>query len=143
MPYKEYALRAPTIQDAIDSAKAALQDAGLDPYELNLLREDEDGNDELGRIVDVVEPGRWHTEDPEWDYTTAPPTKISEGVVGNYALVNVRTRNAELQAFIDQLTPKDPKKQPSEIPPEEKIGTGLHRIDETQISSPERVWATV
>jgi len=40
MPYKEYALRAPTIQDAIDSAKAALTDAGLDPYAARLTPRD-------------------------------------------------------------------------------------------------------
>jgi len=140
MPYKEYALRAPTISDAISSAKAALEDAGLDPYELNLLRENDGGNDELGRIVDVVEPGRWHIEDPTFD---EDGTQTDPGTKGDYALINVRTRNAALQEFIEQFTPKDPKKQPDEIPPEEKIGTGLHRIDADQISSPERVWATV
>jgi len=139
MSYKEYALRAPTIQDAISSAKAALQDAGLDPYELNVLHQDEEGNDVLGRVVDGVEKNLWYETGPTFD---EDGNQTDSGTKGTYALINVRTKQPELQSFIEQFTPKDPAKDPSEIPDTEKIGTGLHRIDADKISSPERVWAT-
>ncbi|WVL99688.1 hypothetical protein [Salinibacter phage 4_17] len=139
MPYQEYALRAPSVQAAIDSAKPALQDAGLDPYDLDVLSQTEDG-DTLGRVVDVVEPGRWYITDPTLD---EDGNQTDPGVKGDYALINVRTRQPELQQFIEQFSAEDPATQPKDVPDSETIGKGLHRIDETQISSPERVWATV
>jgi len=138
MPYQEYALRAPSVQAAIDSAKPALQDAGLDPYDLDVLSQTEDG-DTLGRVVDVVEPGRWYITDPTLD---EDGNQTDPGVKGDYALINVRTRQPELQQFIEQFSPEDPATQPKDVPDSEKIGAGLHRIDESQISSPERVWGT-
>jgi len=139
MPYKEYALRAPSVQAAIGSAKPALEDAGLDPYEVDVLSETEDG-DTLGRVVDSVEAGRWYITDPTFndDGTIKDP-----GTRGDYALINVRTKDPQLQGFIEQFSAEDPATQPANIPDSETIGAGLHRIDETQISSPERVWATV
>jgi len=139
MPYKEYALRAPTVQAAIDSAKPAIEDAGLDPYELDVLSETESG-DTLGRVVDSVEAGRWFIEDPTYDQDG---NQTDPGTRGDYALINVRTRQPELQQFIEQFSAEDPSTQPKDVPDSETIGAGLHRIDETQISSPERVWATV
>lgn len=138
MPYKEYALRAPSVQAAIDSAKPALENAGLDPYELDVLSETEDG-DTLGRVVDVVEPGQWYITDPTYgeDGNVTDP-----GVKGDYALINVRTAQPDLQQFIESAKVHDPSTDPANIADSEKIGAGLHRIDETQISSPERVWAT-
>jgi hypothetical protein len=47
MAYKEYALRAPSVQAAIDSAKPALVNAGLDPYALDVLSQTEEGSDVL------------------------------------------------------------------------------------------------
>ena len=139
MPYKEYALRAPSVQAAIDSAKPALEDAGLDPYELDVLSETEDG-DTLGRVVDVVEPGHWFIEDPTYndDGTIKDP-----GTRGDYALINVRTKDPELQQFIESAKVHDPSTDPANIADSEKIGSGLHQIDANQISSPERVWATL
>jgi len=139
MPYKEYALRAPSLQAAIDSAKPALQNAGLNPYALDVLSETEDG-DTLGRVVDSVEAGRWYIEDPTYDQDG---NQTDPGVKGDYALINVRTKQPELQQFIEQFSAEDPSTQPKDVPDSETIGKGLHRIDETQISSPERVWATV
>jgi len=139
MPYQEYALRAPSVQAAIDSAKPALQDAGLDPYDLDVLSQTEDG-DTLGRVVDVVEPGRWYITDPTYDEDGSVQ---DPGTLGDYALINVRTRQPDLQQFIEQFSAEDPSTQPKDVPDSETIGKGLHRIDETQISSPERVWATV
>lgn len=138
MPYKEYALRAPSVQAAIDSAKPALQDAGLDPYDLDVLSQTEDG-DTLGRVVDVVEPGRWYITDPTLD---EDGNQTDPGVKGDYALINVRTKQPELQSFIERFSAEDPATQPKDVPDSETIGKGLHRIDETQINSPERVWAT-
>lgn len=139
MPYKEYALRAPTVQAAIDSAKPAIEDAGLDPYELDVLSETEDG-DVLGRVVDAVPAGRWYITDPTYgeDGNVTDP-----GVKGDYALINVRTRQPDLQSFIERFSAEDPSTQPKDVPDSETIGKGLHRIDASQISSPERVWATV
>lgn len=139
MAYKEYALRAPSTQAAIDSAKPAIENAGLDPYALDVLSETEDG-DTLGRVVDSVEPGRWYITDPTYDQDG---NVTDPGVKGDYALINVRTKQPELQQFIEQFSAEDPATQPKDIPDSETIGKGLHRIDETQISSPERVWATV
>jgi len=139
MPYKEYALRAPSVQAAIDSAKPAIEDAGLDPYALDVLSQTEDG-DTLGRVVDSVPAGRWYITDPTYDQdgnVTDPGTR------GDYALINVRTKDPQLQGFIEQFSAEDPATQPKDVPDSETIGKGLHRIDETQISSPERVWATV
>jgi len=139
MPYQEYALRAPTVQAAIDSAKPAIEDAGLDPYELDVLSETEDG-DALGRVVDAVPAGRWYITDPTFndDGSVKDP-----GTLGDYALINVRTKDPQLQSFIEQFSAEDPATQPADVPDSEKIGAGLHRVDGTQISSPERVWATV
>jgi len=139
MPYKEYALRAPSVQAAIDSAKPALEDAGLDPYALDVLSETEDG-DVLGRVVDAVPAGRWYITDPTFndDGSVKDP-----GTRGDYALINVRTKDPQLQSFIEQFSAEDPATEPKDVPDSKKIGAGLHRIDETQISSPERVWATV
>jgi len=139
MPYKEYALRAPSVQAAIDSAKPALEDAGLDPYQLDVLSQGESG-DVLGRVVDSVEAGRWYITGPTFndDGSVQDP-----GTRGDYALINVRTRQPELQSFIEQFSAEDPSTQPADVPDSEKIGAGLHRIDASQISSPERVWATV
>jgi len=139
MPYQEYALRAPTVQAAIDSAKPALEDAGLDPYALDVLSETDSG-DVLGRVVDVVEPGRWYITDPTYDQDG---NVTDPGVKGDYALINVRTKDPQLQRFIESFSAEDPSTQPKDVPDSETIGKGLHRIDETQISSPERVWATV
>jgi len=139
MPYKEYALRAPTVQAAIDSAKPALQDAGLDPYALDVLSETEDG-DTLGRVVDSVPAGRWYITDPTYD---KDGNVTDSGTRGDYALINVRTAQPELQQFIEQFSPEDPATQPKDVPDSETIGKGLHRIDVSEISSPERVWATV
>jgi len=140
MPYNEYALRAPSVQAAIDSAKPAFQDAGLDPYALDVLSQTEEDGDTLGRVVDSVEAGRWYITDPTFgeDGNVTDP-----GVKGDYALINVRTKQPELQQFIEQFSPEDPATQPADVPDSEKIGSGLHRIDASQISSPERVWATV
>jgi hypothetical protein len=139
MSYKEYALRAPSVQDAIESAKPALIDAGLDPYALDVLSKNEEGGDALGRVVDSVEAGRWYITDPTFgeDGNVTDP-----GVKGDYALINVRTKQPELQQFIEQFSAEDPATQPKDIPDSETIGEGLHRIDASQISSPERVWAT-
>jgi len=139
MPYQEYALRAPSVQAAIDSAKPAIEDAGLDPYELDVLSETEDG-DTLGRVVDSVEAGRWYIEDPTYDQDG---NVVDSGTKGDYALINVRTKDPQLKGFIEHFSAEDPSTQPKDVPDSETIGKGLHRIDETQISSPERVWATV
>jgi hypothetical protein len=139
MAYKEYALRAPSVQAAIDSAKPAIEDAGLNPYALDVLSQTEDG-DVLGRVVDSVEAGRWYLTDPTYD---EDGNVTDPGVKGDYALINVRTKDPQLQQFIESATAHDPAADPANIADSETIGKGLHRVDASQISSPERVWATV
>jgi len=139
MPYQEYALRAPSVQAAIDSAKPALIDAGLDPYALDVLSETDEG-DTLGPVVDSVPAGRWYITDPTYDQDG---NVTDPGVKGDYALINVRTKDPQLRQFIESATAHDPATDPANIADSEKIGKGLHRIDADQISSPERVWATV
>jgi len=91
-------------------------------------------------VVDAVPAGRWYITDPTLD---EDGNVTDPGVKGDYALINVRTRQPDLQSFIARFSAEDPGTQPANIPDSETIAKGLHRVDETQISSPERVWATV
>jgi len=135
-----YHLRAPDVQTFLTDAKAAIESAGIDPYEKGLLREDENGDDVPGQGVDVIPGGRWHITEPTFD-------EIGEmtdpGVKGNYALINIRTADPEVQAVIESFEPSDADKQPPEIPAEQAIGGGTHRVDGSTIDSPVRVFATV
>ena len=136
--YAEFALRAPTIQKAITTAKTTLQDAGLDPYELEVLDTDPNGNDVLGRVVDAEAAGDWHSEDPDLDSDGF--VIEGSGTVGDHAIINIRTKKEKLITFIEQFGKSDPAKASSEIPDSEKVGEGLHRVDESKLSSPEKSW---
>jgi hypothetical protein len=140
MAYKTYHLRAPDVATFLTDAKAAIREAGINPYEKGLLSEDENGDDVPGQGVDVIEPGRWHITEPTFDENRE---MIDPGVKGDYALINIRTKDPQVKAIIEGFEPSDADKQPAEIPTEETIGGGTHRVDGETIDSPVRVFATV
>ena len=140
MPYAEYTLRAPDLSTFKDDLRAVLEANDIDPEERGIIRVDEDGNERFGQGIDVVEAGRWHIDDPQYD---DEGNVTSEGTKGDYALVNIRTDDPEMQALIKGFTAFDASKQPFEIAGSEKVGGGSHRVDADTISSPERVWAKV
>ena len=140
MSHETYHFRAPDVQTFLADAKAAIESAGIHPYEKGLLRKDENSDDVPGQGVDVIPAGRWHLTDPTFD-------KAGElndpGVRGDYALINIRTADPEVKAFVEGFEPSDAGKQPPEIPSEQTIGGGTHRVDGSSIDSPVRVFATV
>jgi len=138
--YETYHLRAPDVATFLADAKAAIEEAGVDPYAKNLLREGESGGDVPGQGVDVIPAGQWHITEPTYDQEGE---MTDPGEKGGYALINIRTANPEVQATIEGFEPSDAGKQPSEIPDEQTIGGGTHRVDGDTIDSPVRVFATV
>jgi len=140
MTYKPYHLRAPDVETFLADAKAAIESVGISPYEKRLLRKDEDGNDVPGQGVDVIEPNRWYITEPTFDENGQ---MTDPGEKGDYALINIRTKDPEVKAVIEGFEPSDADKQPHEIPAEQTIGGGTHGVDGSTIDSPVRVFATV
>jgi len=140
MAYETYYFRSPDVQTFIRDAKTAIKWAGIDPYEKGLLRKDENGNDVPGQGVDVIPAGRWHITEPTFDENGE---MTDPGVKGDYALINIRTADPEVKAFVESFSASDASKQPPEIPAGETIGGGTHRVDSDTIDSPRRVFATV
>ena len=140
MSYKAYHIRSPDTPTFLADAKAAIESAGIDPYEKGLLFRDENGDDVAGQGVDVIPAGRWYITEPVYDVIGE---LTDPGVKGDYALINVRTEDPEVQAVIEGFEPSDADKQPSEIPVEQTIGGGTHRVDGDTIDSPVRQFATV
>ena len=138
--YKTYHLRAPDLQTFLADARAAIESAGIDPYEKDLLHEDENDVDVPGQGVDVIPAGRWHITEPTYD---SDGEMADPGEKGDYALINIRAKDPEVQAVIEGFEPSDADKQPYEIPAEQAIGGGTHRVDGDTIDSPVRVFATV
>jgi len=138
--YKTYHLRAPDVETFLTDAKAAIESAGIDPYEKNLLRQDENGDDVPRQGVDVIPAGRWHITEPTYD---SDGEMTDPGERGDYALINIRTADPEVQAVIESFESSDADKQPAQIPAEQAIGGGTHRVDGDTIDSPVRVFATV
>jgi len=136
-----YHFRAPDKQTFIEDIKAVLAGEGIDPYEVQVvekrvLSEGESETEVLGPGISVVEAGRW------WE---TPPTadeggSASGGTLGDYALINAATSNETLQSIVAQFATSDPAKDPAEIPGEEKIGAGTHRI--AAPATPVREFAT-
>jgi hypothetical protein len=140
MAYETYHLRAPDVQTFLEDAKAPIKEAGIDPYEKSLLRIDENNNDVPGQGVDVIPAGRWYKTDPTYD----SHGKITDsGTLGDYALINIRTKDPEVKAVVESFESSDSDKQPGEIPDHQAIGGGTHRIDSKTIDNPVRVFATV
>jgi len=138
--YNIYNLRSPDVQTFLSDAKSAIKGAGINPYEKGLIRVDEDGNDVPGRGVDTIEPNRWYSTEPTYD---TEGNQTDSGVKGGYALINLCVKDPEVKAFIESFTSSDAGKQPDEIPAEEKIGGGTHRVNKSTIDNPVRVFATV
>jgi len=138
--YKAFYFRAPDVQTFLQDVLTVALDNGLDPRETGEIIERDDGTLEAGGGIDAIPAGRWWLTEPEFDYSTDPPTKTQEGVLGDYALINVLTKRDDLIELIGQFAASDPSKQPSEIPDSEKIGSGTHRIDGSMLSSPARTW---
>jgi len=138
--YETYHLRAPDVATFIADAKEAIQASGIDPYAKDLLREDENGNDVPGQGVDVIPAGRWYITEPTYD---SDAEMTDPGVKGDYALINIRTKDPEVKAVIESFEPADADKQPSGVPDKQAIGGGTHRVDTDTIDSPVRVFATV
>jgi len=138
--YETYHLRAPDAEIFLADAKAAIESAGIDPYEKDLLREDENEGDMPGQGVDVIPAGRWHLTEPTFDQNGE---MTDPGEKGDYALINIRTKDAEVKAFIEGFSASNASKQPSQIPDHQQIGGGTHRVDGNTIGSPVRVFATV
>ena len=144
MKYETYYLRSPNEESFIKDLKSALSDAGIDPYGKNLIAENENGEDEAGLFISLIKPGDWYIVKPTIKEGENGDDVVSDsGKTGDYLLVNARTKDPELQAFIESFGASDASKQPSEIPGEEKIGQGTHRVDGSTIDSPVRVFATV
>jgi hypothetical protein len=140
MAYETYHLRAPDVATFLADAKAAIEEAGVDPYEKDLLRIDEDGDDVPGQGVDVIPAGQWYITEPTFDESGE---MTDPGEKGDYALINIRTKDPQVKAVIQSFEPSDADKQPSEIPAEQAIGGGTHRVDGSTIDSPVCVFATV
>jgi len=140
MLHETYNLRAPDVATFLSDAKAAIEEAGIDPYGKDLLRKDDNGDDVPGQGVDVIHAGRWHVTEPSYD---SEGKMIDPGVKGDYALVNIRTADPEVKAFIEGFSASDASKQPPEIPTDETIGGGTHRVDSDTIDSHRRVFATI
>jgi len=140
MAYQTYHLRAPDVATFLADAKGVIESAGVDPYEKRLLRKDENGDDVPGQGVDVIPAGRWYIIEPTFD---EDGEMTDSGEKGDYALINIRTADPKVKAIIESFEPSDADKQPPEIPSEETIGGGTHRVDGDTIDSPVRVFATV
>jgi len=139
MNYETSHFRAPDIQTFLADAKAAIESAGIDPYAKDLLRKDENGDDVPGQGVDVIPAGRWYITEATYD---SDGEMTDSGVRGDYALINIHTKDPDIKAVIESFEPSDAGKQPSEIPANQVIGGGTHRVDGNTIDSPVRVFAT-
>jgi len=136
MTYQTYYFRSPDKPTFISDLKAALQEAGIDPYEERVVIETEDG-ERLGQGIDVVEPNRWFETEPTY---ADDGTVRDQGVRGDYALINVRTDEALFQSFCESFTAFDPALDPNEIDDAEKVGGGSHRVEAP--ATPVRRFAT-
>jgi len=136
MAYKNYFLRGLTRADLLSDLQSVL------PNDTPYLWEETDQEGNLtGRLVIdnsiavLVPEGEWWLTRPEYD---SDGNVITQGDAATYAILNVRTDDPALQELIEQFAASDPSLEPSSVPPEEKIGTGTHRI--TEPTSPARVF---
>jgi hypothetical protein len=135
--YQTFTLRSPDRGTFIADLKSALSNAGIDPYEKNLLRKDENGEDVINRFLSFIPAGGWWIEKPTTD---SEGNLTDTGTSGDYALINGITKDPEIMNLIEGFGASDASTQPSEIASSEKIGGGTHRVDQSTISSPVRTW---
>jgi len=114
MSHETVYLRAPSVGAAKTDLKAALQDAGIDPYE-SVFYTDDEGNDHLNPSIIAVHPaGAWTKEN---------------GDVGDHCLINGRTDDEKLLSVVMSFEATDPSLTPSEVPDEDKAPNGTSRIN--------------
>ena len=113
MSHETVYLRAPSAQAAKKDLKAALQAAGVDPYE-SVFYVDDEGNDQLNPSIIAVHPaGAWMKDD---------------GTVGDHCLINGRTDDKRLLSVVKSFEATDPSLAPSEVSDEDKAPDGTSRI---------------
>ncbi len=136
MAHKTYYFRSPNRSTFLSDLKSEMQDAGIDPYAEKAVVETQDG-DQLGQGIDLIPAGQWYETAP----TYADDGKLTtEGTTGDYALINVRTAEEDIQGFCESFDAQDPALSPSEVPDTEKVGGGSHRVEAPQ--TPVRRFAT-
>jgi len=114
MGHKTAYLRAPSVAAAKADLKAALKNAGIDPYR-SVIYVDDEGNDQLNpSIIAVHPPGAWIKDD---------------GTVGDHCLINGRTDEEALLAVVMSFEATNPSLAPSEVPDEDKAPNGTSRIN--------------
>jgi len=114
MSHETVYLRAPSAQAAKKDLKAALQAAGVDPYE-SVFYADDEGNDQLNpSIIAVHPPKSWRKDN---------------GDLGDHCLINGRTDDKRLLSVVMSFEATDPSLAPSEVPDENKAPNGTSRIN--------------
>jgi len=125
MSHETRYFRAPTRADALADVKSALQDAGIDPYEVALVT-DENGDDAFNAAFVSVHPaGTWYKVRP----TFKDGEEVDPGKVGDHCLINFRSDDQQLLSVADSFSTTDPKTDPADVPNSEKGENGLSRID--------------
>jgi len=123
--YQTRYFRAPDRGDALKDVKAALQSAGIDPYAVALVT-DEDGGDAFNAAFVSVHPaGTWYKVPP----TYKDGEEVDSGKVGTHCLINFRSSDQQLLEVADSFPTTDPKTDPADVPDSEKGKNGLSRID--------------
>jgi len=123
--FNDYYFRAPSKDSFLKDILSVLSGAEIDPYSKNLIGKTEDGEKVIRRGVVIVESGEW---------TATPPTLGDDGDVtqkaetGDYALINIRTGDDEVQDLIESFDVSDAETNPSEVPDSEKLAEGTHRV---------------
>jgi len=125
MPHETRYFRAPTRADALTDVKSALQDAGLDPYEVALVR-GENGDDAFNSAFVSVHPAEmWYKVRPTFE----DGEEVDSGEVGDHCLINFRSDNQQLLEVAGSFPATDPKTDPADVPDSEKGKNGLSRIN--------------
>jgi hypothetical protein len=123
--YETRFFRAPDREAALKDVKAALQNAGIDPYAVALLTDDE-GNDAFNAAFVSVHPaGTWYKVEPTYD---EEGNQTDPGEIGGHCLINFRSDNEDLLSVADSFETTDPNLAPSEVPDEDKAPNGTCRI---------------
>jgi hypothetical protein len=125
MAYETRYFRASSEENALADVKSALEAAGLDPYEVALVTDD-DGNDAFNSAFVSVHPvGTWYKIRPTYE----DQKEVDPGVEGDHCLINFRSDNQQLLGVADSFPTTDPKTNPADVPDSEKGKNGLSRID--------------
>jgi hypothetical protein len=125
MAHETRYFRAPDKASALTDVKNALEAAGIDPYEVALIT-DEDGDDAFNTAFVSVHPaGAWYKVRPTYE----DGEQVDAGEEGDHCLINFRSDNQQLLEVADSFPTTDPKTDPADVPDSEKGQNGLSRID--------------